>query len=127
VPTEPSGATQTAASRTEQSIATAQELESQGKTKQAMDVYENAIAQTPANSALLSRLAFMYLNQGRPTDAIAYAQRAIQADQSNSEGWIVLGAARYELGDRKAAKEAYRSCAELGRGAYVVECKRMLR
>jgi len=128
---EPTGAAPTTTDRstqlTEESIATAQELESQGKTKQAMDVYENAIAQTPQSSALLSRLAFMYLNQGRPADAIAYASRAIQADPSNSEAWIVLGAGRYEMGDRKAAKEAYRSCAEQGRGAYVVECKRMLR
>jgi cytochrome c-type biogenesis protein CcmH/NrfG len=67
------------------------------------------------------------LNQGRPADAISYAARAIQADESNSEGWIVLGAARWQTGDRKAAKEAYRSCAERARGAYVVECKRMLR
>ncbi|MEY4581337.1 MAG: hypothetical protein RL701_6040 [Pseudomonadota bacterium] len=112
---------------TEETLAKAEQLKQQGKEKQAMALYEHAVAQTPNDSVLLSRLAFMHLNRGHNTEAVTFAARATQADPSNSEGWIVLGAARDALGDRKAAKEAYRSCADQGRGSYVTECKRMLR
>lgn len=105
----------------------ARKLEEQGKTRQALALYEAAAARLPKNSTVLSRLAFGYLNGARNSDALAYAARAIELDPSNSEGWIVLGAAQDALGDRKAAREAYRKCAELGRGTYVAECKRMVR
>lgn len=110
----------------EATLARAQKLDEQGKTKQALALYESAAQRMPQNSALLSRLSFAYLNQGRNADAAAYAARAVAAEPSNSEGWIVLGAARDQLGDHKAALESYRKCAELGKGEYVTECKRML-
>ncbi|HEX2677650.1 MAG TPA: DUF4388 domain-containing protein, partial [Polyangiales bacterium] len=97
------------------------------KPKQALSLYEQAAQLVPTNSAVLSRLAFGYLNRGRSADAAEYAQRAVDRDPTNSEGWIVLGAAKHELGDRKAAKEAYRKCVEQGRGSYVEECRRMTR
>jgi Flp pilus assembly protein TadD len=105
----------------------AQKLDDQGKPKQALSLYEAAADRAPADSNVLSRLAFGYLNRGRNTDAAAFAARAVEAEPSNSEGWIVLGAARGALGDRKGAKDAYRKCADLGRGNYVAECKRMVR
>jgi len=76
---------------------------------------------------LLSRLAFLYLNQGDNAKAATLAEHAAKADETNSEAWIVLGAAQFQLGERQAAKEAYRSCADKGKGQYVVECRRMLR
>jgi Flp pilus assembly protein TadD len=102
-------------------------LEDQGKLKQALAVYEAAAARLPSNSVVLSRLAFGYLNRDRNRDALVYASRAIELDPSNSEGWIVLGAAQDQLGDRKAARDAYRRCVEVGRGGYVAECRRMVR
>lgn len=84
-------------------------------------------AAPPESAAQLSRKAFGYLNKGRNGDAAKFAARALEADNSNSEAWIVLGAARFELGDHKGAKDAYRSCVERGRGGYVAECRRMLR
>jgi len=95
--------------------------------KQALALYESAAARLPSNSLVLSRLAFAYLNRGRNNDAAEYAARAVEIDPTNSEGWIVLGAGKYQTGDRKAAKDAYRKCVELGRGTYVSECKRMVR
>jgi CheY-like chemotaxis protein len=84
-------------------------------------------AGVPADSGVMSGLAYAALNHGRNRDAAAYAQRAVEVDPSNSEGWIVLGAARSQLGDPRGAREAYRKCVDLGRGNYVVECRRMLR
>jgi Flp pilus assembly protein TadD len=105
----------------------AQKLDEQGKAKQALSLYEAAAAQMPTDSGVLSRLAFGYLNRAPNADAATFAARAVEVDPSNSEAWIVLGAARHQLGDRKGAKEAYRQCAELGRGAYVAECRHMVR
>ena len=72
-------------------------------------------------------MAFDYLNKGRNAQAADYAARAVESNPRNSEGWIVLGAAKHELGDRKAAREAYKQCVEQGVGEYVAECRRMLR
>jgi DNA-binding response OmpR family regulator len=108
-------------------LAQGQKLEAQGKAKQALSLYEAAAEQMPTDSNVLSRLAFGYLNRGRNSDAASFAARAVQADPTNSEGWIVLGAARDQLGDRKGAKDAYRKCADQGRGSYTTECRNMVR
>lgn len=126
-PDPPPTAAAPSAADIQQTIDKAQKLQTQGKLKQALTLYESALAQAPDSSLLASHLAFMYLNKSRNAEAAKLAARAIASDETNSEAWIVLGAARFELGDRRAAKEAYRSCADRGRGAYVAECKRMLR
>jgi DNA-binding response OmpR family regulator len=108
-------------------LAQGQKLQEEGKAKQAIALYEAALTRAPGSSPLLSRLAFTQLNAGRSKEAVGFAKRAVDADPSNSEAWIVLGAAQFQLGDRKAARQSYRSCAEQGRGEYVIECKRMLR
>jgi DNA-binding response OmpR family regulator len=105
----------------------ARKLDDQGKAKQALAMYEEAAQRLPANSTVIGRLAFAYLNRGRDGDAVQFAEKAIELDPTNSEGWIVLGAGKFQLGDRKAAKDAYRKCSEMGKGAYVAECKRMTR
>lgn len=105
----------------------ARAFEAKGKPVKALSLYEQAIQLDPNASALLSHVALAYLNAGRNKDALDRAERAVRADATNSEGWIVLGAARDGLNDRKGAREAYRQCSEVGTGAYVIECKRMLR
>ncbi len=108
-------------------LSRAHKLEEQGKVKQALALYEQAATLLPTNSVVLGRLAFGYLNRGRDAAAAEYAARAVMTDPGNSEGWIVLGAAKDQLGDHKAAREAYKQCVALGRGEYVAECKRMMR
>lgn len=105
----------------------ARRLDDQGRQKQALALYESAAQRLPVNSTVLGRLAFAYLNRGRDADAVRFAERAVELDPTNSEGWIVLGAGKHQLGDRRAAKEAYRRCAEMGKGSYLAECKRMTR
>jgi tetratricopeptide (TPR) repeat protein len=105
----------------------ARKLEEANKSKQALAVYEEAAQRLPRNSTVLGRLAFAYLNRGRDADAVRYAEKAVELDPTNSEGWIVLGAGKFQLGDRKAAKEAYKNCAEQAKGEYLAECKRMNR
>jgi len=102
-------------------------LERKGNTKGATEAFEEALTLDPNNSETLGKLAFHKLNRGKNAEAMEFANRAVTADPTNSEGWIVLGAARHALRDREGAREAYRSCAELGTGAYVQECRRMMR
>lgn len=102
-------------------------LERKGNTKGAIEAYEEALTFDPNSSETLGKLAFHRLNRGKNAEAMEFANRAVTADPTNSEGWIVLGAARHALRDREGAREAYRSCAELGTGEYVRECRRMMR
>lgn len=108
-------------------VAQARALEAKGKPVKALSLYEQAVQLDPNASAILSHLALAYLNAGRYKDALERAERAVTADATNSEGWIVLGAARDGRNDHKGAREAYRRCSEVGTGAYVIECRRMLR
>jgi tetratricopeptide (TPR) repeat protein len=105
----------------------AHSLEQQGKPRQALQLYEQAIAIDPNDSTVLARLAFGYLNRGENEQASDYASRAVAVDPASSEGWIVLGAARHALGDKAGARDAYRKCVEVGRGPYVDECRRVAR
>ena len=108
-------------------LETARKLDDQGKAKQALAMYEEAAQRLPVNSTVIGRLGFAYLNRGRDAEAVQAAEKAVDLDPTNSEGWIVLGAGKFQLGDRKAAKDAYRKCAEIAKGPYLAECKRMTR
>jgi CheY-like chemotaxis protein len=101
--------------------------DAQGKLRQAVSLYEQAAALDPNASEVLARLSFTYLNRGENEQASDFAARAVAIDPTSSEGWIVLGAARQALGDSRGARDAYRKCAEVGRGAYVAECRRVAR
>jgi tetratricopeptide (TPR) repeat protein len=91
---------------------------------------ERAIALNPNGAEALARLSYLYVGRGGRANleqARTYAERATAADPTNSQGWLVLGAARGELGDRVGARAAYESCVERGQGRFVSECRRMLR
>lgn len=111
----------------EDAMKRARELDRKANTKGAIAAYEEALALDANSSEALGKLAFHQLNRGKNAEAIELANRAVAADPTNSEGWIVLGAARHALHDREGAREAYRKCAELGTGSYVQECRHMLR
>jgi len=107
-------------------IAEGRALEQEGKRSQAMAFYDRALAITPNDSALLSRMAFNHLNRGDNQSAEDFAGRAAAVDPGSSEAWIVLGAARDGLGNRAGARDAYKRCVEVGKGDYVEECRRMV-
>jgi DNA-binding response OmpR family regulator len=98
----------------------------QGFRKNAEATYQRAITIHPTGSEALSGLAMLYLNQGKNAEARVRAEEAVASDPTNSEGWIVLGAALGALGDAPGARAAYSRCADLPNGKYFGECKRML-
>ena len=105
----------------------ARALEKKNKRAEAVSIYERAVQLNPNGSDVLSKLAFHYLNRGKSERAREFAARAVAVEPANSEGWIVLGAARHALKDRDGAREAYKNCVKLGKGQYVQECRRMVR
>ena len=93
----------------------------------AVAAYRRAIELNPEGGEALAELGRLMLGRQRTREAAGLAQRATAVDPRNALGWITLGAARQMRGDREGARQAYQSCAKLGRGPYVQECRAMLR
>jgi DNA-binding response OmpR family regulator len=89
--------------------------------------YRRAIALNPEGDEALAELARLMLARQHTREATELAERATALEPSNSLAWVTLGAARQMRGDRQGARQAYQSCAKLGRGRYVEECRAMLR
>jgi hypothetical protein len=83
------------------------------------------VAANPMNAEILAVLGFEYIQRGDNRRALEFAQRAVAVDPTSSQGWITVGAAQEGLGNKGAAREAYRNCVERGQGAYVRECRAM--
>jgi DNA-binding response OmpR family regulator len=93
----------------------------------AVAAYRRAIQLEPESSPALAELARLMLARQNTREAAELAERATAIDPGNALGWVTLGAARQMRGDRQGATQAYQSCAKLGRGRYVRECRAMLR
>jgi hypothetical protein len=98
-----------------------------GQAAAAIDAYEHALLLRPDTAEPLARIANLHLNAGKAAEARSYAARAVIADPTSSEGWIVLGAAEASLGNQAASHAAYRNCAALGVGVYLRECRQLAR
>ncbi len=108
-------------------LAQAQNLLKNRKRKDAEAAYRQAIESNPQGAEALADLSLMLLEVNRLREAGELAERSINIDPTNSKGWVVLGAALQYEGKNAAAMDAYRKCAQLGTGEYVIECKRMAR
>jgi tetratricopeptide (TPR) repeat protein len=111
----------------EELLAAGEALWRGGRASDALSAFSHALALRPDGSAALAHAANAYLVRGDSQRAKDFASRALLADPTSSEAWIVLGAALEALGDRAAALGAYRKCAALGVGAYLEECRSLLR
>jgi tetratricopeptide (TPR) repeat protein len=127
-PDHPSGGLPTSASggpTYDELVEVGRVLSKKNRRVEASEAFRRALIQSPHGSAALSGLGYVYLNADERQHAREYAQRAVQADARNAEGWIVLGAALESLGDRAGARDAYRNCVEWGQGPYLVECRKV--
>jgi tetratricopeptide (TPR) repeat protein len=98
-----------------------------GQYEPAREAFQRALEAQPNDAPALAGMAFVYLNMDDRGMAKLFATRALAADATNSQGWIVLGAALEMLGDRAGAREAYRKCASDAVGSYVAECRNLAR
>lgn len=108
-------------------LAVGRELSRKNRLSEAVEAFQRALIQTPDSSAALSGLSYVYLNASDLPRARDFAERSVGSDATNSEGWIVLGAARELLGDRSGALAAYRTCVAQGKGRYLSQCRQVAR
>jgi hypothetical protein len=109
----------------EELIGVGQAFARKGRNSQALEAYQRALDAQPSAAAALAGIAYVHLNSGDPGLAKLFATRAVESDPRSSQGWIVLGAALELLGDRAAARAAYRKCATEAVGAYALECRQL--
>jgi predicted Zn-dependent protease len=81
-----------------------------------------AEAESPVGSETIIRAQRM-LERGKADQAIELATRYTQARPQEAFGWLILGAAREQKGDRAKARETYRTCGRVAKGAHVGECR----
>ncbi len=66
------------------------------------------------------------LESGQTDSAIQLAKQATAGDPSNTEAWLILGAAYEASGRPGLARTAYKSCVDRGSGDRVAECRALL-
>jgi tetratricopeptide (TPR) repeat protein len=65
------------------------------------------------------------LERGKVGDAIEAGERSVALDPTDSEAWLILGAAYQEKGDMKNARRSYKACLEQGKHGPKYECAAM--
>ncbi len=80
-----------------------------GNYATAEHILEKALAHSPDNPLVLTRLADAYFARDRSTEAAAYYRRAIQIDEDNADAYLGLGKVLEANGDLDAAEEALQS------------------
>ncbi len=80
----------------------------------------------PRTAVQERELARRALEHGKFRDAVAAAEQAAKLDPSDAEAWLILGAARQELGQAAAAHTAFRSCVQSAKHGPIGECRAML-
>ncbi len=71
----------------------------------------------------LIRKAEAELNRGRPKKAAAYAHRYTSENPTKAWGWLMLGSAYQTMGRMDLAREAYRTCVDIGKGRGLDDCR----
>ncbi|HWL85959.1 MAG TPA: response regulator [Polyangiaceae bacterium] len=66
------------------------------------------------------------LERGDAAGAADLARRAVNADPTNAEAWLTLGAAYEAQGSRALAHGAYKSCVDKAEGPRVSECRALI-
>ncbi len=79
-----------------------------------------------ATGGSLTSRAQHALDRGQTGAAVALAQQATAANPADAEAWLILGGGLEMLGNKAAARNAYKSCVSSGQGARVAECKALI-
>ena len=73
------------------------------------------------------RAAQRSLESGKVALAIEHATASVQADETDAEAWLLLGASYQEKGQIAKARESFSSCMKLAKHGPKGECAAMLR
>lgn len=99
-----------------------------------LSVSPSAAAEGPAASSPsaadgvdLKHRAQQALEKGRLTAALDLGQQAVEADPTDAESWLILGATYLQRGKPKEARRCFASCVDQATQGPVSECKALLR
>jgi Flp pilus assembly protein TadD len=84
------------------------------------------VAPPTGGGGSLTSQASRALDRGQIQTAISLASQATAANPADAEAWLILGGAYEMVGNKAAARNAYKSCAASGSGSRVSECKALL-
>ncbi|MFC1576270.1 tetratricopeptide repeat protein, partial [Candidatus Omnitrophota bacterium] len=82
------------------------------KLKEAAREFRRKIKQFPSDSSNYSGLAWVYIKQGRPGEAIKWYKKAIKADPEDSSSFAGIGWVYYKQGNLERAAEWFRKAIE---------------
>lgn len=97
----------------ESRVATARELNREGRFADAAAAYLKALEAAPDVGALYLEAAQVELAAGLTDRAVLHADRATELDSGNASAYRILGEAHYAGSELTGAYEAYRMAAEL--------------
>jgi len=112
----------------EQLLADGKARYGKGQSKAALALLTQAVAQKPDGAEALALLARVQLERGAVDQALANARRAVQANPSNADAYLTIGAAQQQNARDGEARTAYEKYLALApKGAYASEIRSVLR
>jgi Flp pilus assembly protein TadD len=86
-----------------------------------------ASASFAIDGADLKHRAQQSLEKGKLAAALDLGQQAVEADPTDAESWLILGATYLQRGKYKEARRCFASCVDQATQGPVSECKALLR
>ncbi len=83
-------------------------LAQQGKTQEAIEMFETLLQRDPENKTVLNWLGYLYLKTGKYEEAVPVLEKAVKAAPKNPEAWNNLGNAYLHTGQIEKAIDAYK-------------------
>jgi hypothetical protein len=124
-PAQPAAAAAQAESAPAPGAAAAAPAEAQGTLPPEMaDLDPKALAKEAGKAKAKARGA---LEWGKMGDAIEAGERSVAIDPTDSEAWLILGAAYQQKGDAKNAVRSFKACLDQGKRGPRNECAAMMR
>jgi tetratricopeptide (TPR) repeat protein len=87
-------------------------LAEQGRTDEAITIFEGLVALAPATAYFQSSLGALWLRKGEPRRAVEYLDAALASDPGDLNALTNRGEALLQLGEREAALRDLRRVAE---------------
>jgi len=106
------------AQNTDPNIVKATKLMQEAKFKDAVEIFEIALAKDPNNLALLYNTAYCYLNIGRTDIATRYLQRFINRNPKDADAYNLLGLAHERTGYPDSAIAHYSNAIQIDKNYF---------
>jgi protein O-GlcNAc transferase len=96
-----------------QSVREAVALANQGKTQEAIEMFETLYQRDENNPTVANWLGYLYLKTGKYAEAVPMLEKATQLTPRNAEAWNNLGNAYLHTNQLEKSINAYRKAIEL--------------